>query len=520
MDLIDFSLPLRLTTACTVESNHLIAIGTDPLSLKELAQLLDPKTRIELTDDAKTQITNGRNALEKMIATGGTFYGINTGFGSLCDTTISTQDIATLQKNLIRSHAAGTGPRVDPDTVRLTLALKVISLRTGNSGIRLELVQRLVDMYNRSCLPVVYEYGSLGASGDLAPLAHIALTFMGEGEFFIDELHRPAMIVNKQLRWSDIQFEAKEGLALINGTQYSTAMALRGVLAGWQLFHDANRIAALSIEGFNASLVPFDDRLHQLRPHAGQIKTATEIRNWLSDSELHDINRISVQDPYAFRCIPQVHGATYDALAHATHQLVTEANSVTDNPNIFPDDEEILSGGNFHAQPVALVADYTAIALAELGSISERRTYQMLKGHRGLPVFLTQNPGLNSGLMITQYTAASLVSANKQLATPASVDSIVSCNGQEDHVSMAANAGNQLMRVAENTRRVLAIELIAAAQAFSFRKPRAVAPALAVWHAGFLKKVPTLVNDRMLQPDIEESYKYICQTDWVDCLPG
>lgn len=489
------------------------ALSSDWWSLEELGKLLAKADSIQLSTAAYQQIEHCYQALQEIINDGETLhYGINTGFGSLCDVRIESSALEELQANLVRSHACGFGEEVPPELVKIILLLKIKSLSLGHSGIRPALVQRLVELYNAEVWPVLFQLGSLGASGDLAPLAHLSLPLIGEGEVHYKGQRQASAAVLNQLGLAPLTLQAKEGLALLNGTQFSTAYGVWAMLKAERLSKLADLVAALSMDAYHCAISPFDERLHKIRPHQGQLDTAANIWRLLIDSPLVSLPKESVQDPYAFRCVPQVHGASKDALAHSRRVIETEINSVTDNPNIFPASSAILSGGNFHAQPIALVLDFSAIALAELGSISERRLYQLISGQRGLPPFLTTGSGLHSGLMITQYTAASIVSQNKQWCTPASVDSIVSCNGQEDHVSMAANAGTKLYKVVENVERLLAIELIAAAQGLHLRK-RTTSPILQGFLDKFRTHVAPLEGDRLLHNDMEAALKFIQEVD-------
>lgn len=484
-------------------------IHSDYLELDNIREILKKDLLLGISDDIKKQIHHCRTYLEQKLATSTElFYGINTGFGSLCNIRISNDERLHLQENLVRSHACGTGEEVPEEVVRIMLLLKIKNLSLGYSGVRLELVERLVTFFNEGISPVVYQLGSLGASGDLAPLAHLSLPLIGEGEVRYKGQRRPAGEVLAELGIEPLILEAKEGLALLNGTQFSTSYACWCLMQAEDLLRLANLTAAVSIDGFDCGLSPFDERLHKIRPHKGQVNVAQRILELLEGSEIAQNEKTNVQDPYAFRCVPQVHGASWDAILHTLSVVETEINSVTDNPNIFPDDDVILSGGNFHAQPIALVLDYLAIAMAELGSISERRVYQLISGQRGLPPFLTQKPGLNSGMMILQYTAASIVSQNKQWCAPASVDSIVSCNGQEDHVSMAANAGTKLYRVIENLERLLSIEFLVAMQALEYR-PLSSSELIEKIASEFRQVVPKLENDRILSKDIQITIEYL-----------
>jgi histidine ammonia-lyase len=436
-------------------------------------------------------------------------YGINTGFGSLCNVKISNENLSKLQENLVKSHACGTGEEVPLTIVKLMLLLKIQSLSYGYSGVQLETVERLIAFYNNDILPVVYNQGSLGASGDLAPLAHLALPLLGEGEVYYEGKKQNASIVLKELGWEPIVLQSKEGLALLNGTQFMSAYGAHILMKSVKYSYLADLIASISLEGFDGRTEPFNELIHYIRPHKGQIITANRVIEFLSGSEIIGQKKSHVQDPYSFRCIPQVHGASKDAIDYARKIFKTEINSVTDNPNIFIESDQILSGGNFHGQPLALALDFLAIALSELGSISERRTFQLVSGLRNLPAFLVDNPGLNSGLMIPQYTAASIVSQNKQLATPASVDSIVSSNGQEDHVSMGANAATKALRVMDNLERILAIELINASQAVEFRRPLKSSDFIEMFLKSYREEVPLIKNDRIFHYDIEKSIAFL-----------
>ena len=488
---------------------------TQPLTLNELATLLADGRPVVLGDEAKARITACHEYLHQRLAHDDTpIYGINTGFGSLYNVSIAPEARAELQVNLMMSHACGTGAEVPSELVRLMLLLKVQSLSYGHSGVQLATAQRLLDMYNREMYPVVYQQGSLGASGDLAPLAHLCLPLLGLGEVNYQGYRLSAADAMSLFSWAPLTLQAKEGLALLNGTQFMLAYAVDGVLRAQRLTAAADVIGALSTEAFGGCIDPFSENLHRIRPHAGQGQVARRLRELLTGSELQTLPRVAVQDPYSFRCQPQVHGASRDALAYVAQAVETECNSVTDNPNIFPDDDQILSGGNFHGQPLSLALDHLALAMAELGSISERRTYQLISGQRGLPTYLVAEPGLNSGLMIPQYTAASIVSQNKQLCTPASVDSIVSSNGQEDHVSMGANAATKARRVIENVEQVLGIELMTAVQALAFRRPGRTSVALERVVEAFEQEVQFVVRDRVLYPDLHKAAAFVRKFDW------
>ena len=407
------------------------------------------------------------------------------------------------------SHACGTGDQVPKEIVKIMLFLKIQSLSYGHSGIQITTIERLIDFYNHDVLPVVYTQGSLGASGDLAPLAHLSLPLLGKGEVYYKDKQMPSKEILKLFNWSPLTLQSKEGLALLNGTQFMSAYGVFVLLKSLKLSYLADMIGSISLDAFDGRIDAFDELVHLVRPHNGQLKTAERIREFLEGSEIISREKQHVQDPYSFRCMPQVHGASKDTLSYVEKVFLTEINSVTDNPNIFVDEDIIISGGNFHGQPLALAFDFLKIAMAELGNISERRTFQLVSGLRGLPAFLVENPGLNSGFMIPQYTAASIVSANKQMATPASIDSIVSSNGQEDHVSMGANAAVQALTIVNNLERVLAIELLNASQALHFREPLKTSEFLGNLLSVYRESVPFVDNDRQLNKDIENSINFI-----------
>lgn len=486
------------------------SISSKGLDFDTIEQILRERTPLKLSEEAKQRIREGRRYLDlKLKEHKEPIYGINTGFGSLYNKSISEKDLGALQVNLMKSHACGTGEEVHHDIVRLMLLLKIQGLSYGNSGVQLQTVERLVDFFNKDVLPVVYQQGSLGASGDLAPLAHLCLPLIGEGEVDYQGKRMPAARALQLLRWKPIALQSKEGLALLNGTQFMSAHGVYALLQAMHLASMADIIAAVSLEGFDGRLEPFDKSLHRIRPHQGQQDVAENFRSMLKGSQLIKRTKEHVQDPYSFRCIPQVHGASRDAIQYVANVLLTEINAVTDNPTIFPEEDKILSGGNFHGQPLALALDFLAMALAELGSISERRTYLLISGQRSLPPFLVANPGLHSGFMIPQYTAASIVSQNKQLCTPASVDSIVSSNGQEDHVSMGANAATKVIRVCSNLQTILAIELFTGAQALEFRRPQKSSPVIENFVTAFRKHVPFVEEDRVLYLDIAAAREFL-----------
>ena len=489
-------------------------ISTETLTIDDVAEIISKNKKISLSQEAIVNIEKCRNYLDSILQNQSEpIYGINTGFGSLCNVKISNENLTLLQENIVKSHACGTGNVVPEEIVKVMLLLKIQSLIYGYSGVQLETVQRLVDFFNKNIIPVVYELGSLGASGDLSPLAHLSLPLIGEGEVFFEGYRQPSDKVLHKLGYKPIKLASKEGLALLNGTQFMSAYGVFILIKAQKLSYLADLVGTISLEAFDGRKDPFNDMIHFIRPHKGQVTTAKRILDFLEGSKLIEQNKINVQDPYSFRCIPQVHGASKDAIEYALKVFKTEINSVTDNPNIFVTDNLILSGGNFHGQPLALALDFLGIALAELGSISERRTYQLISGQRNLPAFLVSNPGLNSGFMIPQYTAASIVSQNKQLAVPASIDSIVSSNGQEDHVSMGANAATKCYKILENLTRILAIELMNASQAIEFRRPLKSSEFIENFIKIFRQEVPLVENDRILHYDIERAIYFLNSTE-------
>lgn len=476
---------------------------------------LTPQSSLSVSAEAAQKIANCRAYLDhKITNTHARYYGINTGFGALYNVAVSDEDLKLLQQNLLVSHACGAGAEVPPEIVRLMLLLKIQSLSYGHSGVQPATVERLVYFFNNHLLPVVYEQGSLGASGDLAPLSHLSLPLIGLGTVYFEGKKQTATQVLQQLNLAPIWLQPKEGLALINGTQFMAAYAVWCVQQAITLAACADLIAAVSFDAFDGHTHALHPLIHQIRQQLGQIQSAQNLSRYLEGSKIAQQPKQHVQDPYSFRCAPQVHGASLDAINHVNPIITREINAVTDNPLLFEAEDLIVSGGNFHGQPLALALDYLAIAMAELGSISERRTYTLLGGQRQLPPFLAQEPGLHSGLMIPQYTAAALVSQNKQLCTPASVDSIPSSNGQEDHVSMGANAATKCYKVVQNLTHILAIELLTAAQALDFRKKTA-SPALK--SSPIIEKllqhyrtfVPFNSHDRLLHTDIAQSLMFV-----------
>ena len=491
-----------------METTHYIS--SDLLSIDMINEIVFQGKQLALSEEAIVNIEKCRKYLDdKMKSNSDPIYGINTGFGSLCNVKISSENLSKLQENLVKSHACGTGEEVPHEIVKIMLLLKIQSLSYGHSGVQLVTVQRLIDFYNNDIFPVIYTQGSLGASGDLAPLAHLSLPLLGEGEVYLDGFRQPSAKVLAKFGWEPIVLQSKEGLALLNGTQFMSAYGVYCLIKAEKISYLADVISAVSLEGFDGRIEPFTDLIHLVRPHKGQVQTAERMRDLLEDSEIIAQPKVHVQDPYSFRCIPQVHGASKDTIDYVKKVFRTEINSVTDNPNIFVGEDLIISGGNFHGQPLALALDFLGIALSELGSISERRTYQLISGLRGLPAFLVNDPGLNSGFMIPQYTAASIASQNKQLATPASIDSIVSSNGQEDHVSMGANAATKTLRIVENVERILAIELLNGSQALEFRRPLKSSEFIESFVKSYRDEVPFVSEDRILHYDIEKSVLFL-----------
>ncbi len=480
------------------------------IDFSTIQKIFSEKQKISLSDNAKKKIVKCRAYLDDRLKNNQeAIYGINTGFGSLYNKSISSADLEKLQENIVVSHACGLGEEVPQEIVKLMLLLKIQGLSYGYSAVSLQVVERLIYFFNNDILPVIYQQGSLGASGDLAPLAHLSLPLVGLGEVNFKGKKISTSNLNKKLKITPLKFKSKEALALLNGTQFMSAYGVWILLNANRLSNCADTVGALSVDAFDGRIEPFKDNIHAIRAHTGQVFVAKKIKNLLKGSQLIARKKEHVQDPYSFRCIPQVHGASRDAIAYCEKVFLTEINSVTDNPTVFPDENEIISGGNFHGQPLAIALDFLAIALSELGSISERRTYQLISGERGLPSFLVSNPGLNSGFMIPQYTAASIASQNKQLCTPASVDSIVSSNGQEDHVSMGANAATKCFQVMNNVERILAIELFTSAQAIEFRKPTKSSPALEKMLIAFRKKVKFLDNDKLMYYEILASVYFL-----------
>ena len=485
-------------------------INSERFTIERVKEIIAQNMQLALSEDAIKRIEKCRVYLDnKMETQKEPIYGVTTGFGSLCNISVSKEELSQLQKNLVMSHACGVGDEVPQDVVKLMLLMKIQSLSYGHSGVQLQTVQRLIDFFNNDVYPVVYQQGSLGASGDLAPLAHMCLPILGLGEVYYEGKRYQTEEINKKFGWQPIELQSKEGLALLNGTQFMSAFGTWCLMKANRLVKLADMIMAVSLDAFDGRIEPFCDEVHIVRPHKGQLETARNIRKYTEGSEIIKRHKEHVQDPYSFRCVPQVHGASKDSVSYIASVIETEINSATDNPTVFPDQDMVVSAGNFHGQPLALVLDFLSIAVAELGNISERRTYQLIAGKRGLPHFLVANPGLNSGFMIPQYTAASIVSQTKQLCSPASVDSIESSQGQEDHVSMGANAATKCYKVMQNVERVLAIELFNAAQALEFRRPLKSSAFIENFVGEYRKVVNFVSDDEIMYTHIHNSVKFI-----------
>lgn len=489
-----------------------LKIGSSPLTYAQYAEIASGSVQLELDFDAVERIRKSREFLESHTQTStAPIYGVNTGFGALCNIVVDAANLSKLQTNLVRSHACGAGSEINPDLVRLMMALKVQSFAVGVSGIRLEVVQQILNMFNSGAIPVVYELGSLGASGDLAPLAHMSLPLLGEGEVRLNGEKFPtnnALEKLKERGWTPLTLASKEGLALLNGTQFMSAHGIYALIQARRIDYFADKLAALSTLAYDGRIEPFTSGVHLTRPHQGQMMTAKRLQQWLEPCLGMHRSKEHVQDPYSFRCVPQVHGASKGALLHAMNVFEVEVNSATDNPVVLSEEDAVVSAGNFHGQPLALALDYAAIAIHEYGSISERRTYQLISGRRGLPPFLVKKPGINSGLMIAQYTAASMVSQNKQLCSPASVDSIESSNGQEDHVSMGANAATKLLRIISNVYGILGIELLNAVQALWLRGEE-VEGELGQLYKEFIEVSPAIEEDVYLRERMELAKEFL-----------
>jgi len=492
---------------------HKISAGH--LTQDKIEEIILNGYTLELSEETRERIIHCRQYLDEKVANSKQpIYGVTTGFGSLCKISIGEEQLSQLQINLMMSHACGVGERVPNDIVKIMILLKIQSLSYGYSGCKLDTVERLIDFFNNDIYPIVYTQGSVGASGDLVPLAHLCLPLVGLGEVEYRGKLMSGAEIHALMGWTPIRLGSKEGLALLNGTQNMSAFAVWAAIHAKRLSYTADVIAAMSFEAYDGRKDPFNLAVHLVRPHKGQIATAAHMLDLLKGSELADQPKSNVQDPYSFRCIPQVHGACKDTLSYVKSVIDIEINATTDNPTVCPDEDLIISAGNFHGEPIALPMDFLAIAMSELSNISERRTYKLVSGTRGLPSFLVAEPGLNSGFMIPQYTAASIVSQNKTLCMPSSADSIPTSQGQEDHVSMGANAGTKLYKVILNTERVLAIELFNAAQALDFRRPLKSSPKIEKIHEDYRRVVPFIKNDEVMYPYIAKSVEFLRQENF------
>lgn len=502
-----------------IDRNKTIYVGYEQLTIEALESYLNAPCLVKLHPEAAERVNACRQYLDDKVAKSDRpLYGITTGFGSLCNVSIEEADLTRLQENLIKSHACSLGNEVCSDIVRLMLLLKAHALGLGHSGVQLATIELILDLLNADVLPVVYDRGSLGASGDLAPLAKLFLPLIAEGEVrFRGELRKSAEVLN-ELGLKPIQLKSKEGLALLNGTQFMSSHGVWALIRAERLIRMSDYVAALSLDAFMGLAAPFTPQLHEVRPHKGQQIVSKNMLQLLKGSQIQDAPKTQVQDPYSFRCIPQVHGASRDALAYVRSVILTEINSVTDNPTIFPEDDLIVSGGNFHGQPLALVYDFLALAMAELGNISDRRVAQLIFGLRGLPEFLVAKPGLNSGMMIPQYAGAAMVSQNKMYCFAAASDSIVSSNGQEDHVSMGANAAVKLLPLLDNLERILGIELLNAAQAVEFRRPLRSSDVLETLVSALRAKVDRVEDDVVMYEHIEAARQVVASIELPDYL--
>ncbi len=494
-------------------TGRMIELDGRTLDLAALAAIVHERQPVRLAEAARREMERSRSVVERALAEGRAIYGVTTGFGDLADVAIAADQRRELQVRLLASHAAGVGVPLPAAAVRAMLVLRANALARGYSGVRPLIVDRLLEHLNRDLLPVVPSRGSVGASGDLAPLAHLALPLVGKGQLVLADRAAPAAEALAEAGFEPLVLEAKEGLALINGTQAMTALTALACLEGRRLVRAADLIGALSAEALRGTDTAFDPRLHAARPHPGQQASAGNLWRLMRGSairESHRLNDPRLQDPYSLRCMPQVHGAVRDALADVERRLAIEINSATDNPLVFADSEEILSGGNFHGEPVAIAADLAAIALAELAAISERRIEKLTNAQfSGLPPFLVRDAGLNSGFMMAQVTAAALVAENRVLAHPASVDSIPTSADKEDHVSMGMGSALKLQEVVANARRVLAIELLAAAQGIDLLRPLTSTAPLEALHGAVRQRVPAWEHDREMSPDLARAEEFL-----------
>jgi histidine ammonia-lyase len=489
--------------------NNIFVISTTSIDQDGIKDIIKSGKRLFLDPDLKILIEKKRADLIRILEISTKpVYGINTGFGALCNTIIPDNQLNELQNNLVRSHACGFGELASPELCRLVLFLKIFSLCKGYSAVRIELVEYLINLYNSNVFPVIPQMGSLGASGDLAPLAHLSLACIGEGKVYYNNKINETAAVLEQCKIEFPSLKAKEGLALLNGTQFSLALLIEAFWMANNCYHNSNMIAVLSMESFNCNISFLHPVIHKIRNQNGQIDAANNMLQWLEGSDIMTRDNKSIQDPYSFRCAPQVHGACNDLIVHCENIINNEINSVTDNPLLVTDDE-IISGGNFHAQPIAFASDILSLSLCELGGISERRLYQLVCGLRGLPDFLTVDPGLNSGYMILQYAAAAAVSMNKQFATPSSIDSIISSKGQEDHVSMATNAGIKCNIIAKQTETVLAMEWMAATRAWQFRTNWILNDKLETIYKAYRSEISYQEKDHIPSTDYEPTILFL-----------
>jgi len=498
-----------------------IEVDGESLTIEDVIRVARQNKQAELAASARKKIHKSRNVVESAISAGRTVYGVNTGFGSLANVSISADDVARLQVNIIRSHSAGVGPPFSKEVVRAMMLLRANALAKGYSGVRIEIIETLLQMLNRGVTPVVPQQGSVGASGDLAPLAHMVLVMMGEGMAYYGDDKGDGKTALMVAGIDPVTLQAKEGVALINGTQPMTAVGLLAVHDAMTLVHDASIAAAMSLEALKGTRVAFDERIHAIRAHQGQQDVAKALRAILKDSEINQSHADcgKVQDAYSLRCIPQILGASLDTIRYVQSVLETEINSATDNPLVFPEGGDILSGGNFHGQPIALAMDFLTIALSEIGNVSERRINRLLDPKLSdLPPFLTRESGLESGMMIAQYTAAALASENKSLSHPASVDSIPTSAGQEDHVSMGTIAARKAMMVLENVKNIIAIEYMCAAQGLDLLSPLKPSDSLARAHDAIRERVSVLEDDRELSPDIMQIRELMDSGDIVSAV--
>ena len=485
-------------------------INNSPLEIETLYNIIDKELILKLSKESIKNVNDCRDYLDKkIIDSESPLYGINTGFGSLYNVSIKDKDLSKLQHNLILSHACGVGDKVPLKIVKIIMLLKIITLSKGNSGIHIDTLNRLIFFYNKSIFPVIFKHGSLGASGDLSPLAHLSLPLIGEGQVYCNGSIKDVKEILNKFDLSPLKLKSKEGLALLNGTQFMSAYGLHLLFQSYKISYMADLIASVSLDAFDCKTDPFDNLIQKVRLYRGQTIIANRMNNFRNNSEIAKSEKIHTQDPYSFRCIPQVHGATLDTIHYATSVIIKEVNSVNDNPIIFHKEDRIISGGNFHGQPLAYVLDFLKIAISEIGNISERRTYNLISGQRNLPAFLVDNPGLNSGFMIPQYTAASLVSLNKQLSSPSSVDSIVSSNGQEDHVSMGANSAILLFDICENVKKILSIELFNSAQAIDLKKPLKTSDSLQQFISMYRNKVEFISEDKLMHNEINSTLDFV-----------